>query len=113
MLFCMTGELTPQAARDMITNPIDSEEMAKTVAKALGGHLHSWYATVGGVQGVMAIFELRPDSSARFGPVPIALSATASSIFQNVQVRRLLTSQEMMASAHQAQDALAAYGAFR
>jgi len=110
MLFCMTGELSSETTREMIANPSDCEQTAREVAEALGGRLHSWYATVGGAHGVMAVFELPPDSSARFGPVPIALSATASGVFQNVQVRRLLTSQEMMESAQQAQSALKAYG---
>jgi uncharacterized protein with GYD domain len=93
MHFCMTGQYTPQALNSIMDNPTASRyEAAKKLIEAAGGKLISMYSTPADGPGVLVIFDV-PDPSA--APA-ISGVVVASGALHHVQLKRLLTQEEIV-----------------
>lgn len=92
MLFCITGDYTPQALRQMAENPGASRQAAVEKAlNAAGGKLVGFYGTIGNGPGVLTIFEAGdPEVAAAMAGTVVAAEA-----IQNTRVIRLFTNDEM------------------
>jgi uncharacterized protein with GYD domain len=92
MLFCFTGEYTPQALNAMRENPnTDRQAAVAQIVEAAGGKLHAMYGRAANGPGVMVIFDVPdPDMS-----VAISGVAVSSGSVQNPQLTRLFTMDEV------------------
>ena len=64
MHFCLTGQYTPQALKNIVENPATNRyEAAKNLTEAAGGKLISMYSTATDGPGVLVIIDV-PDPSA-------------------------------------------------
>ena len=93
MHFCLTGQYTPQALSSMMENPTTSRyEAAKKVIEAAGGKLISMYGTPNDGPGVMVIFDVpEPNSAAALTGIVVAAGT-----LHHVQLKRLLTQEEVL-----------------
>jgi uncharacterized protein with GYD domain len=106
MHFCMTGQYTPQALNSIMENPtVNRAEAAKKLIEAAGGRLISMYSTPSDGPGVLVIFEV-PDPSA--APA-ISGVVVASGALHHVQLKRLLTQEEVISIRQKASQLRAAY----
>jgi uncharacterized protein with GYD domain len=93
MHFCLTGQYTPQALNGMMDNPsTNRSEAAKKVIEAAGGKMICFFSVPADGPGVLVIFDV---------PDPIAAPAisglvVASNTLHNVQLKRLLTQDEVV-----------------
>ena len=93
MLFCLTAEYTPQALNAMRENPnTDRREAAIQLLEAAGGKLVEMYGVSANGPGVLVIFDV-PDPHA--APAISGL-VVASNTLHNVQLKRLLTQDEVV-----------------
>lgn len=92
MLFCLTGQYTPQALNAMRENPDTNRQAAvEQLVEAAGGKLVSMYGTGVNGPGVMVIFDVPdPDMSLAMTGVSVAAGTV-----QNVQLTRLFSMEEV------------------
>jgi len=92
MLFCLTAEYTPQALNAMRENPNTNRREAVTqLLEAAGGKLIDMYHTASSGPGALVIFDVPdPDMATAMSGV-----AVSSGSVQNVQLRRLYTTDEI------------------
>lgn len=92
MHFCITGQYTPQALNSMMENPsTNRSEVAKKLIEAAGGKMICFFAVPADGPGVLVIFDV-PDPNAA---VAISGIVVAASTLHNVQLKRLLTQDEV------------------
>jgi len=93
MLFCITGQYTPQALNAIMENPSTNRfEAAKKLVEAAGGKMISMYSTPADGPSVMAIFDVtEPGAAAAISGIVVA-----SGTLQNVKLQRLLTQEEVV-----------------
>jgi len=92
MLFCFTGDYTPQALNAMRQHPNpDRQAAVKQTIEAAGGKLVAMYGKAINGPGVMVILDV-PDPDMAVAISGIALSAGT---LQNVQLTRLFTMDEV------------------
>ena len=92
MLFCFTGEYTPQALNAMRENPnTDRQAAVKQTVEAAGGKLVAMYGMAANGPGVMVIFDV-PDPDMAVAISGVAVSSSAA---QNVHLTRLFTMDEV------------------
>jgi uncharacterized protein with GYD domain len=92
MLFCLTAEYTPQALNAMRENPsTNRREAVIQLLEAAGGKLIDMYHTASSGPGALVIFDVPdPDMATAMSGV-----AVSSGSVQNVQLRRLYTTDEI------------------
>ncbi len=92
MLFCFTGQYTPQALNAMRENPnTDRQAAVASLAEAAGGKVVSMYGTAANGPGVMVILDVAdPDMATAITGV-----AVASGSVQNAQLTRLFSMDEV------------------
>jgi uncharacterized protein with GYD domain len=92
MLFCLTGDYTPQALNAMKDNPkTDREAAVKKLIETAGGKLVAMYGRTVHGPGVMVIYDVPdPEMSVAIGGVAVAAGA-----IQNPHIARLYTTAEM------------------
>jgi uncharacterized protein with GYD domain len=106
MHFCLTGQYTPQALTAMLGNPsTNRQEAARKVIEAAGGKLLSMYGTPADGPGVLVIFDVPDPSSA----AAISGIVVAAGTLHNVQLKRLLTQDEIVNVRQKAGQLRAAY----
>ncbi len=92
MLFCFTGDYTPQALNAMRQHPnADRQAAVKQTIEAAGGKLVAMYGMAANGPGAMVIFDV-PDPDMAVAISGIAVSAGTS---QNVHLTRLFTMDEV------------------
>ena len=93
MLFCLTGNYTPKSLNAIMDNPAANRVAAATkLVEAAGGKMISMYSTVADGPGVMVIFDVPdPGSAAAISGITVATGA-----LQNVQLKRLLSAEEVV-----------------
>jgi uncharacterized protein with GYD domain len=92
MHFCLTGQYTPQALKNIMENPTTNRyEAAKKLTEAAGGKLISMYSTASDGPGVMVIIDL-PDPSAAPAMTGVVVESGA---LHNVKLTRLWTQDEI------------------
>jgi uncharacterized protein with GYD domain len=93
MHFCLTGQYTPQALNGMLDNPsTNRSEVARKTIEAAGGKMVCFFSVPADGPGVLVIFDV---------PDPISAPAisglvVASNTLHNVQLKRLLTQDEVV-----------------
>ena len=93
MHFCLTGQYTPQALSGMMENPsTNRSEEAKKVIEAAGGKLVSFFAVPADGPGVLVVFDVPDPNSA----AAISGLVVATNTLHNVQLKRLLTQDEVV-----------------
>jgi uncharacterized protein with GYD domain len=93
MHFCLTGQYSPQALNHIMDNPtVSRQEAAKQVIEGAGGKLISMYSTVANGPGVLVIFDV-PDPGAAPAITGVVI---ASGALHNVELKRLLTQDELV-----------------
>jgi uncharacterized protein with GYD domain len=99
MHFCLTGQYTPHALNAIMESPTTSRaEVAKKLIEAAGGKMISFFSVPADGPGVLVIFDVpEPDSAA-------AISGTviAAGTLHHVQLKRLLTQDEVVQVRHKA-----------
>jgi uncharacterized protein with GYD domain len=92
MLFCITGEYTPQALNAMRENPnTDRRAAVEQLLEAAGGKLVSIYGRASNGPGVLVIFEVDDPAMA---PAMCGVAVSAGAI-QNIELTRLFTMEEI------------------
>jgi uncharacterized protein with GYD domain len=92
MHFCMTGQYTPTALKNIMEDPKTNRfEAAKKLTEAAGGKLISMYSTASHGPGVMVIIDL-PDASAAPAMTGVVVESGA---LHNVRLIRLWTQDEI------------------
>jgi uncharacterized protein with GYD domain len=91
MLFCLTGQYTPQALNAMREHPGDRRAAVEQSLAAAEGKLVAMYGKVDAGPGVMVIIDV-PDPAAAPAICGIAVAAGA---LQNVNLTRLFTMEEV------------------
>ena len=93
MHFCLTGQYTPQALNGMMENPsTNRSEVAKKVIEAAGGKMICFFSVPADGPGVMVVFDVpEPDSAAAISGIVVATNT-----LHNVQLKRLLTQDEVV-----------------
>ena len=106
MLFCITGDYTPQALNAMRENPNTNRQAAvEKLLAAAGGKLVSMYGRTTTGPGVMIIFDVTdPDMASAMTGV-----AVSAGTIQNVQLTRLRTMEEVAGIRQKARQIRGAY----
>ena len=92
MLFCFTGQYTPQALNAMRDNPSINRQAAVTqLLEAAGGKLVSMYGTGAAGPGVMVIFDVTDPDMA----LAIAGVAVSSGTVTNPNLTRVYSMEEV------------------
>ena len=92
MHFCLTGQYTQTALKNIMENPTTNRyEAAKALTEAAGGKLISMYSTAAEGPGVMVIIDL-PDPSAAPAMTGVVVESGA---LHNVKLIRLWTQDEV------------------
>jgi uncharacterized protein with GYD domain len=92
MHFCITGQYTQQALQGMMENPsTNRSEVAKKLVEAAGGKMVCFFNTPADGPGVLTIFDV-PEPSAAAAITGIVV---ATGTLHNVQLKRLLTHDEV------------------
>ena len=108
MHFCLTAQYTPQALNNIMDNPTTSRfEAAKNLIEAAGGKLISMYSTPADGPSVMVIFDV-PDPSV--APAIVGVVVAAGTL-HHVELKRLLTQDEVMQVRKKASELRAKYKA--
>ena len=93
MLFCITVTYTAQALNALMEHPtVSRAEAARQLVEAAGGKMISFYSTVAEGPGAMVIFDV-PDPS--YAPA-ISGVVMASGAVRDIQLRRLLSPEEVV-----------------
>ena len=106
MHFCLTGQYTPHALTAMMDNPsTNRSEVARKTIEASGGKLISFYSVPADGPGVLVIFDVpEPDSAAAISGIVVAAGT-----LHHVQLKRLLTQDEVVQVRQKAVKLLSAY----
>ena len=91
MLFCLTGNYTPQALAAARENPTNRKEAAGKLIEAAGGKLIEFYHTIGTGPGGLIIFDV-PDPQMAAAITSVVVSGGA---VHNVTLTRLYTVEEV------------------
>jgi uncharacterized protein with GYD domain len=93
MHFCLTGQYTPHALNAFMDNPsTNRSEVARKTIEASGGKLISFHSVPADGPGVLVIFDVpEPDSAAAISGVVVAAGT-----LHHVQLKRLLTQDEVV-----------------
>jgi len=93
MHFCLTGQYTPQALNGMMENPsTNRSEVAKKVVEAAGGKMICFFSVPADGPGALVIFDVpEPESAAAISGIVVATNT-----LHNVQLKRLLTQDEVV-----------------
>ncbi len=93
MHFCLTGQYTPQALNGMLESPsTNRSEAAKKVIEAAGGKMICFFSMPADGPGVLVIFDVpEPNAAAAISGIVVA-----SNTLHNVQLKRLLTQDEVV-----------------
>jgi uncharacterized protein with GYD domain len=93
MHFCITGQYTPQALNSMMENPsVNRSEVAKKLIEAAGGKMLCFFAMPADGPGVLTIFDVpEPNAAAAISGIVVATGT-----LHNVQLKRLLTQDEVV-----------------
>ena len=93
MHFCITGQYTPQALNGMMENPsTNRSEVAKKLIEAAGGKMICFFSVPADGPGVLVVFDVPdPNSAAAISGIVVA-----SNTLHNVQLKRLLTQDEVV-----------------
>ena len=106
MHFSITGQYTQQALNGMMENPsANRSEVAKKLVEAAGGKMICFFATPADGPGVSTIFDV-PDPSAA---AAISGIVVATGTLHNVQLKRLLTQDEVVQVRQKASQLRGAY----
>ena len=106
MLFCMTGDFTPQALNAMRENPNTNRQAAiEKLLAAAGGKLVSMYGRATNGPGVMTIFDVADPAMA---PAMTGVVISAGTL-QNVNLTRLFTMEEIAGIRQKAKQIRGAY----
>jgi uncharacterized protein with GYD domain len=106
MHFCLTGQYTPQALKNIMENPTTNRyEAAKKLAEAAGGKLISMYSTASDGPGVLVIIDV-PDPSAAPAMTGVVVESGA---LHNVKLTRLWTQDEIKQVRQKASELRGAY----
>ena len=93
MHFCITGQYTPQALNGMMENPsVNRSEVATKLVEAAGGKMVCFFSMPADGPGVLTIFDVPDPNSA----AAISGLVVATGTLQNVQLKRLLTQDEVV-----------------
>jgi uncharacterized protein with GYD domain len=93
MHFCITGQYTPQALNAMMENPsVDRSEVAKKLVEAAGGKMVCFFSVPADGPGVLTVFDV-PDPNAA---AAISGIVVATGTLHHVQLKRLLTQNEVV-----------------
>jgi uncharacterized protein with GYD domain len=106
MHFCLTGQYTPQAVKSMMDNPsTNRSEVAKKIIEAAGGKMICFFAMPADGPGVLVIFDVpEPNTAAAISGIVVA-----SNTLHNVQLKRLLTQDEVVQVRQKAAQLRSAY----
>jgi uncharacterized protein with GYD domain len=91
MLFCLTGNYTPQALQGLMDHTESRLGPASKLVEAAGGKIVAMYGTIADGPGAMLIFEAEPTVAPSIAGV-----ITASGSVQHVRFTRLLTQEEIL-----------------
>ena len=93
MHFCITGRYTPQALNGIMENPsTNRSEVAKKMIEAAGGKMICFFAVPTDGPGALVIFDVpEPNAAAAISGIVVA-----SNTLHNVQLKRLLTQDEVV-----------------
>jgi uncharacterized protein with GYD domain len=93
MHFCLTGQYTPHALNAIMENPTTSRaEVAKKLIEAAGGKMISFFSVPADGPGALVIFDVpEPDSAAAISGIVVAAGT-----LHHVQLKRLLTQDEVV-----------------
>ena len=93
MHFCLTGQYTPQALNGMMESPsTNRSEVAKKLIEAAGGKMTCFFSVPADGPGVLVVFDVpEPDSAAAISGIVVATNT-----LHNVQLKRLLTQDEVV-----------------
>jgi uncharacterized protein with GYD domain len=106
MHFCLTGQYTPQALKNIMENPTTNRyEAARKLAEAAGGKLISMYSTATDGPGVLVIIDV-PDPSAAPAMTGVVVESGA---LHNVKLTRLWTQDEIKQVRQKASELRGAY----
>jgi uncharacterized protein with GYD domain len=93
MHFCLTGQYTPQALKSLMADPSANRyEAAKNTIEAAGGKMIAMYGMPAEGPGVLVIFDMPEPGS---GAAAIAGVVIANGVLHNVELKRLLTMDEV------------------
>ena len=108
MHFCLTGQYTPTALKNIMENPTTNRyEAAKALTEAAGGKLISMYSTAAEGPGVLIIFDM-PDPAAASAMAGVAVAGGA---IHNLKLTRLMTQDEVGKVREKARELRGAYKA--
>ena len=106
MHFCLTGQYTPEALKNIMENPTTNRyEAAKKLTEAAGGKLISMYSTASDGPGVLVIIDV-PDPSAAPAMTGVVVESGA---LHNVKLTRLWTQDEIKQVRQKASELRGAY----
>jgi uncharacterized protein with GYD domain len=106
MHFCLTGQYTPHALKNIMENPTTNRyEAAKKLTEAAGGKLISMYSTASDGPGVLVIIDV-PDPSAAPAMTGVVVESGA---LHHVKLTRLWTQDEIKQVRHKASELRGAY----
>jgi uncharacterized protein with GYD domain len=106
MHFCLTGQYTPQALKNIMENPTTNRyEAAKKLTEAAGGKLISMYSTATDGPGVLVIIDV-PDPSAAPAMTGVVVESGA---LHHVKLTRLWTQDEIKQVRQKASELRGAY----
>jgi len=93
MHFCITGQYTPQALQGMMEDPTTNRsEVARKLVEAAGGKMVCFFSVPADGPGVLTIFDVpEPDAAAAISGIVVATHT-----LHNVQLKRLLTQDEVV-----------------
>lgn len=93
MHFCLTGQYTPRAIKNLLENPTQNRsEIARKLVEAAGGKLVAFYGMPVDGPGILTIFDVPEPSSAS----AIAALVVSAETMHNVKLVRLLTQDEVV-----------------
>lgn len=106
MHFCITGQYTPQALNGMMENPsTNRSEVAKKLIEEAGGKMICFFSVPADGPGVLVVFDVPdPDAAAAISGIVVATST-----LHNVQLKRLLTQDEVVQVRQKASKLRSAY----
>jgi uncharacterized protein with GYD domain len=93
MHFSITGQYTPQALNSMMENPSTNRtEVAKKLIEAAGGKMVCFFSVPADGPCVLVVFDVpEPDAAAAISGIVVATGT-----LHNVQLKRLLTQDEVV-----------------
>lgn len=107
MLFCVSGNYTPQALTAMLQNPdTNRREAFEQFIVGAGGKLISMYGTIAEGPGALAIIDVDPTVA----PALMGIM-TSTGTLHNVKLQRLLSAEEIAGVRQKGRELRASYKA--